>query len=78
MRKRFVTYDVKEGNNYDDFYTLVDKYKARQLTKSTYEFNTNLDQKQFETMLKNAFNRGDTVYYISYGQESVFASRIEL
>ena len=76
MRKRFVTYDVKDGNDYADFYELVNKYNAQKLTESTYEFDTNLDQEQFETLLAHAFSRGDIVYFISSNKNGVFSKRI--
>lgn len=43
--KRVVTYDVKEGNDYDRFYKFVEETSAEQITKSTYLFDTNLSQK---------------------------------
>ena len=45
--KRIVTYDVKTGNDYDEFYELVEETNARMLTESTYEFDTQWDQKNF-------------------------------
>ena len=48
MRKRIVTYDVKEGNDYSKFYDLVDNTNAKMITESTYEFNTEWNQETFE------------------------------
>ena len=45
--KRVVTYDVKNGNNYDDFYALVEDCGATMLTESTYLFDTNWNQNTF-------------------------------
>ena len=69
MVKRIVTYDVRQGNDYADFYTMVEKYNAKKLTESTYEFNTNLNQESFRSMLRSAFSRRDLVYYISTNKE---------
>ena len=65
MIKRIVTYDVKDGNDYTDFYEIVDKYDAEELTESTYVFNTSLSQEEFESLLAKVFSRGDLVFMIS-------------
>lgn len=62
--KRVVTYDIVEGGDYDEFYSLVRKYKAKQLTESTYEFNTMINLITFKNMVKNAFSKKDNVYLI--------------
>lgn len=76
--KRVVTYDVKEGNDYDGFYKFVEETSAEQITKSTYLFDTNLSQEDFEKRLRYVFNKGDRVAYISCNnKEGLFYIRIE-
>ena len=76
--KRVVTYDVKEGNDYDRFYKFVEETSAEQITKSTYLFDTNLSQEDFEKRLRYAFNKGDRVAYISCNnKEGLFYIRVE-
>lgn len=68
--KRIVTYDVKEGNDYNDFYAYVDKVKGVRITESTYELDTSLSQEQFEVKIKSLFNKGDNVSYISVNKKN--------
>ena len=65
MRKRIVTYDVIEGNDYSKFYDLVDNTNAKMITESTYEFNTEWNQETFEKNIANVFSKGDNVHFIS-------------
>lgn len=62
---RIVTYDIKKGHDYTDFYEFVEKHNGEKLTESTYAINTPYDQKQFEAKLRSLFQRGDLVYYIT-------------
>ena len=75
--KRIVTYDVKTGNDYDEFYELVEETNARMLTESTYEFDTQWDQKTFESKIANVFSKGDNVHYVSVsGKNKLFTKKI--
>lgn len=77
--KRIVTYDVKTGNDYDEFYELVEETNARKLTESTYEFDTQWDQKTFETKIASVFSKGDNVHYISVNKENkLFTQKIKI
>lgn len=76
---RVVTYDVKDGNSYDEFYELVEKYDATQLTESTYLFDTTLNQTDFVDALKKAFNKGDNVHYISVDKNNkLFENKVDI
>ena len=68
--KRIVTYDVKEGNDYNNFYAYVDKVKGVRITESTYELDTSLSQEQFEVKINSLFNKGDNVSYISVNKKN--------
>lgn len=63
--KRVVTYDVRQGNNYTRFYDFVKETAAMKITESSYLFNTELTQSDFEKKLREVFNAGDNVAYIS-------------
>ena len=77
--KRVITYDIKEGNSYDDFYDFIDRFHGVKITKSTYIVETNLKQAEFEEKLKNIFSKGDNVAYISVDKDSqLFYTRIKL
>lgn len=77
--KRVVTYDVKNGNNYDDFYALVEDCGATMLTESTYLFDTNWNQNTFESKMIATFNKGDNVHYISVDKENkLFTKKLKL
>lgn len=76
--KRVVTYDVKEGNDYTRFYEFVRETSAEQITKSTYLFDTELNQEAFTKKLKYVFNKGDKVAYITCNnKEGLFYIRVE-
>lgn len=62
MYTRYVTYDIKDGNSYDDLYDFFET-NATKLTESTYLVKSN-DPEQFSQELKNATSKGDTIYYI--------------
>ena len=79
MRKRIVTYDVKEGNDYSKFYNLVDNTNAKMITESTYEFNTEWNQETFEKNIANAFSKGDNVHFISVSDKNLlFTKKINI
>lgn len=67
---RVVTYDVRSGHDYTDFYEFVEKHNGAQLTESTYAINTSYNLKQFEAQLKLLFRRGDSIYIISVDSDS--------
>ena len=75
--KRIVTYDIKAGNDYSEFYDLVDEVKAKMITESTYEFNTTWDQKTFESRISGVFTKGDNVHYVSVNdKKELFVKKI--
>lgn len=49
--KRILTYDVKDGNNYKKLYDFIATIKGKKLTESTYELDTLLSQKDFESKI---------------------------
>lgn len=74
--KRILTYDVKEGNDYKKLYDYIETIKGKKLTKSTYELDTSLSQKDFESKIKSLFSKNDNVYYISVSDKNLFYRRI--
>ena len=79
MKKRIVTYDIKSGNDYDKFYELVEEVKAKMITESTYEFNTEWNQKAFELKISSVFAKGDNVHYISINDKNeLFEKKITI
>ena len=76
--KRIVTYDVKQGNDYQKFYDFVKQYKGVQITESTYELDTPLSQADFEKRLRYVFEKDDSVAYISCNnKEGLFFIQVE-
>lgn len=53
--KRILTYDVEEGNDYKKLYDYIEAIKGEKLTESTYELDTPLSQKDFESKIKSLF-----------------------
>ena len=77
--KRIVTYDIKSGHDYTDFYEFVAQHNGEQITESTYAITTSYNQEEFETKLKSLFRRGDSVYYISVNDKNrLFYKKIVL
>lgn len=68
--KRILTYDVKDGNDYKKLYDYIETIKGKKLTESTYELDTPLSQKDFESKIKSLFSKNDNVYYISVSDKN--------
>lgn len=68
--KRILTYDVKDGNDYKKLYDYIETIKGKKLTESTYELDTLLSQKDFESKIKSLFSKNDNVYYISVSDKN--------
>lgn len=68
--KRILTYDVKNGNDYKKLYDYIETIKGKKLTESTYELDTPLSQKDFESKIKSLFSKNDNVYYISVSDKN--------
>lgn len=76
--KRIVTYDVRQGNDYQKFYDFVKQYKGVRITESTYELDTPLSQADFEKRLRYVFGKDDNVAYISCNnKEGLFFIQVE-
>ncbi len=70
--KRYVTYDIKSGNSYEDLYDYFDEIKAKMITKSTYETNSGLSLDKFCNKLKSVTSTGDSVVVITKGDNGLF------
>lgn len=68
--KRILTYDVKDGNDYKKLYDYIETIKGKKLTESTYELDTSLSQKDFESKIKSLLSKNDNVYYISVSDKN--------
>mgnify|MGYP000487352907 FL=1 len=68
--KRILTYDVKDGNDYKKLYDYIESIKGKKLTESTYELDTSLSQKDFESKITSLFSKNDNVYYISVSDKT--------
>lgn len=62
--KRYVTYDIMEGNSYNRLYDFFSKIGAKKVTESTYETNTNIDFETFCAYLSQVTSFGDRVFVI--------------
>mgnify|MGYP003185009047 FL=1 len=75
--RRILTYDVKDGNDYKKLYDYIETIKGKKLTESTYELDTPLSQKDFESKIKSLFSKNDNVYYISvFDKNNLFYKKI--
>ena len=62
---RIVTYDIKQNNDYQKWYAFVEKVKGIKITESTYMISTELNQTEFEKLLRSLFQINDNVAYIT-------------
>lgn len=76
--KRIISYDVKEGNKYDDLYKALDELNGKQLTKSTYMIDTSLSQQEIIQKIHSTIKADDNVVYISVdgNDKTLFALKI--
>lgn len=73
--RRILTYDVKDGNDYKKLYDYIETIKGKKLTESTYELDTSLSLKDFESKIKSLFSKNDNVYYISVSDKKILFYR---
>lgn len=74
--KRYVTYDIKEGNSYEELYNYFKERKAKKVTESTYAVNSNLDFDTFCNKIKRLTSVGDSVAVISANKDGVFHRQV--
>ncbi len=70
--KRYVTYDIKDGNSYEKLYNYFDEVKAEKITESTYKVDSSLNLTEFCNKLKNLTSSGDSVVVITWNKYGVF------
>lgn len=77
IMKRYVTYDIKDGNSYDELYSYFEERKAKKITESTYQVNSTLNLDNFCTKLKNLTSNGDHVAVITWNKtDGIFDRKV--
>ena len=63
MFTRFLTYDLQYANTdeYEELYELIDKYKGKRITESTYKIRTSDSWDTFKQNFKAVTRSGDNV-----------------
>lgn len=61
---RYLSYDIREGNDYDALYKFIKKHKGEEITKSLYRFVSDINYDDFAKELRNAVEDDDSVYFI--------------
>ena len=69
--KRLITYDIIKGNDYSKLYEFIEKYKAIQITESTYEITCSLSLDVFKQEIRKVIRNNDKVYVISVNTDNV-------
>lgn len=71
--KRYITYDLNfaDTDDYQDLYSLLDKYNAHKITESTYEIETNDDWQTFKSKFIKATKTGDNIKAIVFAKSSM-------
>ncbi len=70
--KRYVTYDIKDGNSYEKLYNYFDTVKAEKITESTYKVDSLLNLTDFCNKLKKLTSTGDSVIVITCSKNGIF------
>ena len=64
IKRRYVSYDIREGNDYKKLYAFIKKHHGGKITESLYLFESELDLDTFVALLRAAVDGDDTVYVI--------------
>lgn len=61
---RYLSYDIRDGNDYDDLYKFIKKHRGEEITKSLYRFVSDLKYDDFARELRKTIEDYDSVYLI--------------
>lgn len=66
MYTRFITYDLNYASNddYNELYKLLEGYKSKKITESTYQIDTSESLEVFKNKFYKATHNGDNVKVI--------------
>ena len=71
MAIRYVTYDIEDGNSYDELYGFLEEVNAKEITKSTYKVDSKIEFDDFCSKLKSVTNYGDKVSVIFRTEKNI-------
>jgi hypothetical protein len=64
MPIRYLSYDIREGNEYEALYKVIEKHKGTLVTESLYRFDGAGELDQFVADVARAVADDDSVYVI--------------
>lgn len=74
--KRYISYDVKVGNDYTKLYNYLEEISATKITESTYSANVTLNLDDFAAKLKSVTSAGDSLVIITYNNDGMFHRKV--
>ena len=79
MRTRILTYDKKTGNDYQSLYDWFTEVRAKKLTESTYQIESNLGKEEFISKVSSFMQKGDNFWFVSVDDKTkgIFAEKIK-
>lgn len=75
MPIRYLSYDIREGNDYEALYKVIEKHKGTLVTESLYRFDATGKLEQFIADVAAAIEDDDSVYVIYLGENDVIRHR---
>lgn len=75
MAIRYVSYDIREKNDYTKIYDFIKKNKGTMITKSLYRFETSVEWDTFVKELRDAVAGDDSVYIVFLAQDNKLAHK---
>lgn len=75
MAIRYVSYDIREKNDYTKLYEFIKKNKGAMITKSLYRFESTVEWDTFVKELKDSVAGDDSVYIIFLAKDDKLAHR---
>lgn len=74
--KRYISYDIKIGNDYTKLYDYLEEISASKITESTYSANVSLNLNDFAEKLKSVTSAGDSMVIITYNNDGMFHRKV--
>jgi len=76
MYEYYLTYDIRQGNQYAKLYAALATLKARKITDSFYFFTSPTALVGIQQYLSKAIERDDSVYLVYWNAQGVRYSKV--
>jgi hypothetical protein len=75
MSIRYVSYDIRKGNDYDELRAFIKKYRGKAITESLYRFKTDVELDTFRAELGDAVQGDESVYILIRTKDGIAHGR---